>query len=194
MFEKKLSLNCHNLKFMINILYIVNEFILSERILKLHILKQSLLVSLWTSFLSMPMGADQQQLDAPRPLTAGTSVVAPTAKNKQIHKIPYESFYEELSKLMLLNPIFKEMINTSIQRINTFLSVDSKKEEVIQLTNLVLQELCGLVIAVDNIFTAFVEEHCDLSSRIDVVKIYKESSLSKIFISLQDMILNLIKK
>ena len=148
------------------------------------------------------MGADR--LDTEQPQAAGASVVARKAKIKQTQQISDESFYEELSKLkvskqMELNPLLESMINTSIQRIKSFSNSDRKKEscskeEVIQLTNLVLQDLCGLVITIDSIFTAFLEEHSDAYSRISVAKMYKESKLSKIFLFLQGVIRNLIKK
>ena len=178
---------------MINFLYIIKEFILSELILKLHRLIQSLLI---TSLVSVPQAADR--LDTEQ---AQAAVKGAVAKPNRAPIITDAEFVGAIKFFMDTQPadqkfVALEAISTALSTINNFLQL-MHKECTESVCRNVLDGLSFIAYYFDERCTDYFETHIEqrrnLSSK-ETNEFYKDSGLMRIASYLQQLTNKLFKK
>lgn len=177
---------------MINFLYIIKEFILSELILKLHRLIQSLLI---TSLVSVPQAADR--LDTEQ---AQAAVRGAVAKPNRATIITDAEFVGAIKFFMDTQPtnqkfVALDAISTALSTINKFLQMHTECTEI-ECRN-VLDGLSFIAYYFDerctDCFETYIEQRLNLSCK-ETNKFYKDSGLMRIANYLQQLTNKLFKK
>lgn len=180
---------------MVSSLYTFYDIILSESILKLHTLKQSLLVSLWTSLLSVPMGADQPLLGDQLPQPAGVRGVAEMgSKVVKPNRAPITNDADFIEALNDMNrtELWGNALATKLVEIKTFLD-KAHGTLSLQIGQDVLNALMIVTSQVDSIYVYKLLSAKRLNQR-EVTTYYRESGLTRILRYLQKVTKRIIKK
>jgi len=167
---------------------------------KLHTLKQSLLLSLWSSLLSVSTGADR--LDTEQSEPAGMGVIA-TMNGSQVVAEPNRApitndteFMEAVNAFGEIQPLTEEVMKRTLLLINGFLNI---------VLDEIPEKVCKEILGQLGLLTGIIDETCthymekELAGRIiegpdEVTNFYKSSGLVRIIIYLQQLTQGLLKK